>query len=96
MPLRLLRHLGMLPEILLIERSKICILESLHKLVRMVPWNPLDVKLRTRNSVRLFPIQVGMRPERLFSPTSSSVNMVQFFKEDGNSPVRLLLRKLNI
>ncbi|KAB2598493.1 hypothetical protein D8674_001413 [Pyrus ussuriensis x Pyrus communis] len=44
---------------------------------------------------KLTPNHFGMRPDNLLSPTSIIRKLVQFFKDEGNSPTNLLLLNLN-
>ncbi|KAG6657344.1 hypothetical protein CIPAW_04G084100 [Carya illinoinensis] len=41
----------------------------------------------------LFPIHLGIFPDNPFSPPSKITMLVQFLKDDGSSPSRLLLLK---
>nr|KYP39401.1 hypothetical protein KK1_039289 [Cajanus cajan] len=45
------------------------------------------------NSCILSPIHGGIGPDNIFSPTSSIIKLLQFFKVLGNSPVKLLFAK---
>ncbi|KAG5051187.1 hypothetical protein GLYMA_02G084200v4 [Glycine max] len=39
------------------------------------------------------PIHDGIGPDNLFSPTSNIIKLLQFFKVEGNSPIKLLFPK---
>ncbi|BAU02118.1 hypothetical protein VIGAN_11154800 [Vigna angularis var. angularis] len=39
------------------------------------------------------PIHDGIGPKNIFSATSNIIKLLQFFKVEANSPVRLLFRK---
>ena len=47
------------------------------------------------NCCILSPIHGGIGPENIFSPTSNMIRLLQFFKVESNSPIRLLFRKTN-
>jgi hypothetical protein len=52
----------------------------------MLPMNSLDLRERNIKDERLSPIQAGISPDNWFLLRSKNFNMLQFFKDIGNSP----------
>ena len=61
----------------------------------MLPRNLLDLRLRMINEDILSPIQASIVQDNLFFSKCINLNKVQFCKDQGNSPNRLLLLKSN-
>ena len=91
MALKFLTHLGMLPDRLLWERSKIWSEVKAQSWSGMWPWKLFARKLRIIKLENLCPIQEGMCPTNSFSATSIVTNFSQFFNENGSFPENLLL-----
>ena len=96
MEVRLLRHFGMIPEILFRDRSKIRIFDRWQRFGSMLPLNPLDCRERIFRDGMLSPIQPGISPRNLFELRSKNTRELQFLKDKGNSPTKLLLCKFNV
>ena len=62
----------------------------------MLPWNLLDLRLRMINKDILSPIHVGIFPDNVFSCKCINLNLVQFHRDQGNSPEKLLLFNSNV
>jgi hypothetical protein len=62
----------------------------------MLPLNPLECRERTSRYGMLSPIQPGISPRNLFELRSKNTRNLQFLKDKGNSPTKLLLCKLNM
>ena len=92
MTLKFLTHLGILPDILLCERSKSWSEVRAQSSSNMWPWKLFERRLRIIKLEHLRPIHEGILPTNSFSPTSRITNSSQFFK-DGNFPKNLLLYK---
>ena len=55
----------------------------------------MDRRIRIVRFDKLFPIHVGIIPDKSYSPRSINNNPVQFFKVEGISPMKLLLLNFN-
>ena len=91
MALKLLTHLGMLPNSFLCERFKIWSEVREQSSFGMNPWKLFERRLRITKLESLCPIHEGMLPTNSFSAISMVTNFVQFFKEDGSFLENLLL-----
>jgi len=96
MAVKLLKHCGIVPDMLFTERSKICKYFNQHRFNGMLPPNLLERRIRIFNSGKPSPIQAGTDPKNLLFLKSTNFNKLQFFRGKGNSPKKLLLRKFKV
>ena len=92
MTLKFLTHLGILPDNLLFERSKIWSEVRAQSSPNMWPWKLFERRLGIIKLEHLCPIHEGILPANSFSPTSRITNSSKIFK-DGNFLENLLLYK---
>ena len=96
MPVKLLRHCGIVPDMSFKERSNICKSFNQHRCNGMLPANLLECRDRLKNLGRLSPIHAGIFPENLFFPRSITIKELQFPRDEGNSPKKLLLFRFKV
>ena len=90
---RLLRHFGILPKIWFKARSKSWRFLRWHRCEGMLPNKWLDRRKKITKFGWLLPNHIGICPNKLSCPRFINFNLVQFFKDEGISPLKLLLLK---
>ena len=93
---RLLMHFGILPEIWFKARSKSWRCVRWHRYEGMLPEKWFDRRKSTTKSRWLLPNHISICPDKLLSQRLTNFYFVQFFNEEGSSPVKLLLPKSSI
>lgn len=91
---KLLKHVGILPH-MLFEMSNIGILFDWHNFGHMLPLKWLDYRFKTNRFVRLSPIYEGIFSNNLLFVKSIKFKIWHLLRDEGNSPIKSLLRKYN-